>query len=157
MPQTVLQEIRDYLLVIDTETEFNLFLSLPLDRLYKDFSSVRGYSTACKESGAAWYSAATLHPLAAYNQAAPGPLLSPSCFGNITCMLLPGKILGWLLKYCHLLSYRLQLCIHCCSFMKKNLLVIFISCYREGHPHPLLHPPPPPQFQAAENTHACAL
>jgi len=33
--------LRDYLLVIDTETEFNLFLSLPLDRLYKDFSSVR--------------------------------------------------------------------------------------------------------------------
>jgi len=37
----LLQYTKDYLTVIDTETEFNLFLSLPLDRLYKDFSSVR--------------------------------------------------------------------------------------------------------------------
>jgi len=34
-------ESKDYLTVIDTETEFNLFLSLALNRLYKDFSSVR--------------------------------------------------------------------------------------------------------------------
>jgi len=69
----------------------------------------------------------------------------PSCFCFITCILLLGKTLWCLLKYCFLLSFRLQIMYTLLQFYAKNLLEIFSSLklWRGGGSHSILPLPVP--------------